>query len=411
MTPQRRAGTYRTFYSEPLEIDRAEGCTIIGADGRRYLDAYNNVPVLGHSNPEVAEAVHAQLLRANTHTRYLDPLIAEYTEELLALLPQHIEALVFACSGSEAVDLALQLARFTSMSEGVVVTRNAYHGTTAAVAEVSPSLSGAVPDRVALVDVPEPHRTDFDAELGRRVAEACRALTARGHGVAALLVDSTFTSDGILAGEGVRLTAAVDAVHAAGGLYIADEVQSGFRRTGSWWGYEHLGVAPDLITLGKPMGNGLPISAVAGPRVVFDDFGARRRYFNTFAGTPVPVAAAQAVLRALSRPGWAERVEEAGARLGHGLWEVCAEAGVHPDVRRSGLMLGLDLRPAHGGDADAAGAHAGRLVEDLYRRGVLVSSTGPAGAVLKIRPPLVIADAEIDVLTATMRDALAEAPR
>lgn len=403
----RRAGTYRTFYSEPLTVASAQGCTITDIHGVEHLDAYNNVPVLGHSHPGVADAVHAQLLRANTHTRYLDGIVDAYSRDLLALLPQHIESVVFTCSGSEANDLALQVAAYSSMSAGVIVVRRAYHGTTTATAAISPSLSPAPRDHVVAIDVPDADDPDFGLLLADRVRRAADELERRGHGTSALILDSTMTSEGIVAGEHVRLAEAVDAVHAAGGFYIADEVQAGFRRTGPWWGFESLGVAPDLVTLGKPMGGGMPVAAVAGPRVVFSDFGGQQRYFNTFAGTPAPLAAAHTVLTTLRDGGFGERVPEAGRRLGDGLTAALREAGIDGRVRRAGLMIGVDLRPAAADEA-VAGAWTEALVEAMYARRVLVSRTGPGDAVVKIRPPLIITDAEIDRLVAAFRGALAD---
>ncbi|SMY11090.1 aspartate aminotransferase family protein [Brevibacterium jeotgali] len=403
----RRAGTYRTFYSEPLTVASAQGCTITDTSGIDHLDAYNNVPVIGHSHPAIADAVHAQLLRANTHTRYLDDIVDAYSRDLLALLPQHIESVVYTCSGSEANDLALQVAAYSSMSSGVIVARRAYHGTTSATAAISPSLSPGPRDHVVTVDIPAAEDPDFEQDLADRVRRAAAELERRGHGTSAFVLDSTMTSEGIVAGEHVRLAAAVDAVHDAGGFYIADEVQAGFFRTGAWWGYEALGVAPDLVTLGKPMGGGMPIAAVAGPRVVFSDFGGQQRYFNTFAGTPAPIAAAHAVLVTLRDGGFGERVADAGSRLGEGLVDALAEAGVDGRIRRAGLMVGVDLRPAAGDDA-RAGALAEEIVEAMYARRVLVSRTGPGDAVLKIRPPLVITDEEIDRLVDAFRGALAD---
>lgn len=404
----RRAGTYRTFYSDPIRVASAQGCTITDTNGVDYLDAYNNVPVLGHSHPGIAGAVHAELLRANTHTRYIDDSVDAYAADLLALLPQHIEDVVFTCSGSEANDLALQVAAYTSMATGVIVARRAYHGTTSATAAISPSLSPAPRDHVVLVDIPSSCDPDFEAVLTASVRAAAAELDRRGHGTSAFILDATMTSEGIVTGEHVRLPAVIDAVHDAGGLYISDEVQAGFYRTGAWWGFEALGVAPDLVTLGKPMGGGMPVAAVAGPRVVFSDFGTTQRYFNTFAGTPAPLAAAHTVLRTLRDEGFGERVPEAGRRLGDGLAGALAAVGADAEVRRAGLMVGVDLRSAAGGDGVRAGKLAGAVVDAMRTRRVLISRTGPGDAVLKIRPPLVITDAEIDLLVDAFSGSLAE---
>ena len=236
---------------------------------------------------------------ARTRTpRYLDEGVIDYARRLVDRFPAPLEAVVFACSGSEANDLALRLAAHNTGRDGLIVTRHAYHGTTSAVAAISPSLVGTeVGDHVEPIDLPAWDAADFDDQLAEAIAEAARRLRARGHPLGAFILDSTVTSDGIL--EPRSLAATARAVRDHGGLWIADEVQSGFGRTGADWGFQRLDVLPDLVTLGKPMGNGLPISAVLGPRQIFDDFGAEQRYFNTFAGTAVPIAAAEVVLTAL----------------------------------------------------------------------------------------------------------------
>lgn len=386
-------GTYRTFYSEPLTVASAHGCTITDVNGEDYLDAYNNVPVLGHSSPAVRSAVAAELGRANSHTRYLDEGVIDYARRLVDRFPAHLEAVVFACSGSEANDLALRLAAHATGRDGVIVTRHAYHGTTSAVAGISPSLVGTeVGDHVEPIDLPAWDAADFDELLAGAIAGAARRLEARGHPLGAFILDSTVTSDGILEPRSLAVTAG--AVRDHGGLWIADEVQSGFGRTGADWGFQRLDLIPDLVTLGKPMGNGLPISAVLGPREIFDDFGAEQRYFNTFAGTAVPVAAAEVVLTALETGDLAARAQEGGRLLENLLTEAIEASGTPALVRRSGLMVGIDFET---GDvtAEAAAERAKDMVERLYAERILVSTTGLAGSVLKIRPPLVITDDEL----------------
>ncbi|WP_152345976.1 aspartate aminotransferase family protein [Brevibacterium sp. CFH 10365] len=386
-------GTYRTFYSEPLTVASAHGCTITDVNGEDYLDAYNNVPVLGHSSPTVRSAVAVELGRANSHTRYLDEGVIDYARRLVDRFPARLEAVVFACSGSEANDLALRLAAHATGRDGVIVTRHAYHGTTSAVAAISPSLAGAeVGEHVEPIDLPAWDAADFDDLLAEAIAGAARRLEARGHPLGAFILDSTVTSDGILEPRSLAVTAGTVRDH--GGLWIADEVQSGFGRTGADWGFQRLDVIPDLVTSGKPMGNGLPISAVLGPREIFDDFGAEQRYFNTFAGTAVPVAAAEVVLTALESGDLAARAREGGRLLENLLTEAIEASGTPALVRRSGLMVGIDFETG-GITAEAAAERAKEMVERLYAERILVSTTGRAGSVLKIRPPLVITDDEL----------------
>ena len=386
-------GTYRTFYSEPLTVASAHGCTITDANGEDYLDAYNNVPVLGHSSPAVRSAVAAELGRANSHTRYLDEGIIDYARRLVDRFPAPLEAVVFACSGTEANDLALRLAAHATGRDGLIVTRHAYHGTTSAVAAISPSLVGTeVGDHVEPIDLPAWDAADFDDQLAEAIAEAARRLGARGHPLGAFILDSTVTSDGIL--EPRSLAATARAVRDHGGLWIADEVQSGFGRTGADWGFQRLDVTPDLVTLGKPMGNGLPISAVLGPRQIFDDFGAEQRYFNTFAGTAVPITAAEVVLTALESGDLVARAQEGGRLLENLLIDAIEASNTPALVRRSGLMVGVDFETS-GITAESAAERAKEMVERLYAERILVSTTGRVGAVLKIRPPLVITDDEL----------------
>lgn len=392
-------GTYRTFYSTPLVVDFAAGCVITDVEGRSYLDAYNNVPVLGHSCDAVRRAVDAQLSRANVHTRYLDELVVDYAQRLVALFPDRIESVVFACSGSEANDLALRLAAHATGRDGVIVTAHAYHGTTSAVAAISPSLVGTdCGEHVEPVDVPAFDDPQFDTVLAGKVRDAAARLADRGHPLGTFILDSALTSDGISQPRSLESTVAT--VRDLGGLYIADEVQSGFGRTGATWGFERIDVVPDLVTLGKPMGNGLPISAVLGRHDVFEAFGAEQRYFNTFAGTAVPIAAAEVVLTALESGDLTTRANDGGALIRELLLAATADSSVPAQVRANGLMIGIDF-----GSGDTAGAgavppetaarRAKAMVEYLYEEQILVSSTGRSGTVLKIRPPLIITDEQL----------------
>ncbi|HTR90990.1 MAG TPA: aminotransferase class III-fold pyridoxal phosphate-dependent enzyme, partial [Trebonia sp.] len=254
-------GAYRLFYSEPVEFVRGEGVYLYDPAGNAYLDAYNNVPCVGHSHPRVAEAVSRQLATLNTHTRYLTEGVVSYAERLLATHTMGAAYAMFTCTGSEANDLALRIARHYTGGTGVIVTENAYHGVTAALAELSPSLGPNVPLSEHVRTVPAPSGgVNFTAA----VAYAISDLERHGVRLAAFLADSVFSSDGVLPEPAGFLAPAADVVHAAGGLYLADEVQSGFARTGShMWGYQRHGLVPDIVTMGKPMGNGLPIAGIA----------------------------------------------------------------------------------------------------------------------------------------------------
>ncbi|WP_251364288.1 MULTISPECIES: aspartate aminotransferase family protein [unclassified Leucobacter] len=395
----------RLFYSEPLHLVRGEGSHLFDAQGRDYLDAYNNVPAVGHSNPRVQAAVARQLGELNTHTRYLTDAVVEYAERLTEKFPDPLTQVMYACTGSEAVDLALRIVRHATGGQGIIVTRNAYHGTTAAVAEISPSLgaNNRIPETVALVDAPDSVRgPGGEAALQRWVSDIERAIAGfaeRGIPFAGMIVDSVLSSDGLRLDPAGFLARAAATVRAAGGLYIADEVQPGFGRTGEWWGFSRHGFVPDLVVLGKPMGNGVPISAVVGSRALFDAFGQSTRYFNTFAGNPVSIAAATAVLDEIEDRALLVHSATTGARLLAGITEI-SDAQAQRSGRRTvaenrgaGLFLSVEYVLPGGDEPDASTALA--VVGALRERRILVSASGTYENVLKIRPPLVFSDADV----------------
>ena len=370
---------YRLFYERPLQLVRGLGTRVWDADGREYLDAYNNVPSVGHAHPRVAEAMAAQARTVTTHTRYLaEPTIA-YAEELVATLPEAIDTVMFTCTGSEANDLALRIATTATGGSGVIVTANAYHGVTAQIAAISPSLGGA--ESLAPWVRTVPIAGDFAASVTGALAE----LAAAGIRPAALIVDTIFASDGAwphVAG----LADAVDRVRAAGGLFIADEVQPGFGRLGhGMWGFERYGMVPDLVTVGKPMGNGQPIAATFARRPLVEAFNARSRYFNTFGGSSVSIAAGQATLDVLRDEGLIDNAHDVGAYL---LAELNA-SGLFLEVRGVGLFLGARLESEE---------RALATINALRDRGVLIATSGPANDTLKIRPPLPFSRADADLL-------------
>jgi 4-aminobutyrate aminotransferase-like enzyme len=385
--------SYKLFYERPVEFVRSQGVWLYDSHGTPYLDVYNNVPAVGHCHPAVVEAVSRQMSVLNTHTRYLHDGVLGYAERLLATLPGALAHAMFTCTGSEANDLALRIARTHTGGTGVIVTANAYHGITAAIAELSPSLGSGVPLGVHVRTVPAPdaYRGGSDA-VGASFAAAVEAAIAdlQRHGVrpAALIADTIFSSDGVFADPAGFLVPAVDAVRRAGGLFIADEVQPGFARTGdAMWGFARHGVVPDLVTMGKPMGNGLPIAAVVARPELLGRFAAEARYFNTFGGNAVSCAAAMAVLDVIEREGLQANAQRVGLLLKHGLRELAGKYAVIGDVRGAGLFIGAELVK----DRASKEPHpelALRVVNRLRERQVLISASSPCGNVLKIRPPL-----------------------
>ena len=404
---------YKLFYRNPIQIVRGEGVHLFDADGRAYLDAYNNVPSVGHCHPRVVEAIARQAATLNTHTRYANGLLLDYAERLLATFPAEIGHVMFTCTGSEAVDLALRIARFRTGGEGTIITANAYHGVTTATAEISPSLGPGVPlgrsVRTVAPPVPDPAAPAAAEQAGQafaaRVSDAIADLRRHGIKFAAFIADSLFSSDGIRPDPAGFLRPALDAVHDAGGLYIADEVQPGFARTGdAMWGFQRHGIVPDLVVMGKPMGNGMPIAGVAARPEVVEEFGRQIRYFNTFGGNSVCVAAAAAVLDVIEAEGLAENARAVGRYLLDTLKQIAEDTPRINAVRGAGLYAGVDfVRP---GSTEPDGDAAIAVVNGLRDRHVLISATGPHGNTLKIRPPLPFARAHVDQLAAALSDTL-----
>ncbi len=392
-------GDLEVSYAHPVHLVGGHGMFLDGADGRRYLDAYNNVPVLGHSHPAVVDAVCSQLATLNTNSRYLQEAPVELAEQLAATLPPGFDRVLLVNSGSEANDLAWRIARHATGATGGIVTSWAYHGVTDATFAFSPESwgEGQPPRHMRLVE-PPPAAPDA-------VTEAVQSLAASGHGVAAMLVDGVFTSDGIRGPAHEWTAAAAAAVHAAGGLYVADEVQAGHGRTGdALWSFVAGRVPADLVTLGKPMGNGYPVAAVCGPAELMDPFIAATDYFSTFGGGTAACAAAIAVLRTIEEEHIVSRVAATGARLLTSLREVAGQDPGVGDVRGWGLAVAVDIVERDTGLPDPA--HTGRIVEGMRERGVLIGRTGRDGATLKIRPPLIFGDEHADLLIETLADSL-----
>jgi 4-aminobutyrate aminotransferase-like enzyme len=403
--------SYRLQYRQPVHFVRGEGMWLYDPDDRAYLDFYNNVPSLGHCHPEVNAAMAAQAGRISANTRYLEPRLVEYAERLVDTFPDELDRVVFTCTGSESNDLALRIARLATGNEGVIVTSYAYHGTSAAVAAVSPNLGAAVKlSRVVrMVDLPgvkgvpdDQAAAFFEAEVRAAIID----LQRRGIGVAALLFDSIFSSDGVWIDPPGFIAGAVAAVREAGGLVIADEVQPGFGRTGAhMWGFESHGIVPDLVTLGKPMGNGFPIGAVVGRRHPMDIFGQTARYSNTFAGNTVGIAAADAVLTILQRDRILASVVSVSQRLGRGLEALAMQAPGIRAIRNAGLFFGVDIG-LDGSSALERRTMALDVVNTMRDDGVLISTTGENEDTLKVRPPLVCQDEHVDLFLAAIRTAL-----
>lgn len=404
---------YRLFYQEPFHPVRASGVWLHDEDDNAYLDVYNNVPSAGHCHPRVVEAVAKQAAILNTHTRYLDSNILDYSERLIATFPEQLSRVMYTCTGSEAVDLALRVAKHYTGGTGIIITENAYHGVTAASAEISPSIGHAVPLGQHVYTVPAPDSRDANGrDVGDVLAEHVEQAIAnmRRHGIkpAAFIADSIFSTDGIFAEPAGFLKKTVEVMHEAGALYIADEVQPGFGRTGEhMWGFQRHNIVPDIVVMGKPMGNGLPIAAAVMKAEIQDKFGNQVRYFNTFGGNHVSLAAASAVLDIIQEEQLMENARATGSYMLEEMRSLQHQFPVIGDVRGVGLFLGLEFIRA---DATKGpdGEFAIKVVNALRKKRVLISASGPFGNVLKIRPPLPFSKEHADIFLSALKGALIE---
>jgi 4-aminobutyrate aminotransferase-like enzyme len=393
------------FYREPLHLVRGDGVWLVDPDGRRYLDAYNNVAVVGHEHPRVVESIVRQARRLNTNMRYLHETALEVAERLTASTNGALDVVMFVNSGSEANDVAWRIARAVTGGSGGIATDFAYHGITDAINAVTPEEWGSRPgpEHVRTWRPPDPLR-GFDRSLDE-FDTALRELAGGGHPPAAAILDGVLTSDGIIAIEPALAAELVRRTHDAGALWIADEVQGGHGRTGAaMWSYQRLGIEPDIVTLGKPMGNGHPVAAVLTRRDLAERFATVSDFFSTFGGNPVAMAAALAVLEVIDDERVIERTRDVGEYLAGRLGEVARRTSQVGEVRSVGLAIGVEIvRP---GTTEPDPATTKEIVEGMRQRGVLIGTTGRHGNTLKIRPPLAFGREHADVLVATLESVL-----
>ncbi|MGV8937359.1 MAG: aspartate aminotransferase family protein [Allorhizobium sp.] len=392
------------FYEQPIEMVRASGAYMFDVHGRKYLDVYNNVPSVGHCHPRVVAAIARQAGELNIHTRYLNRVVEAYTEKLLSTFPEPLSNVVLTCTGSESNDLAMRIARIATGTEGFIVTEAAYHGNTALVTEISPSSLRKRNPAGFVCTIPAPAASDglsVEQNFAASVEEAIVQLRARGIGLAALVVDTIFSSDGIYADPAGFLKSATDIVHRAGGLLIADEVQPGFGRTGDGlWGFSRHGVTPDIVTMGKPMGNGFPMGGVVTRPELLKTFCEETGYFNTFGGNPVAAAAGQAVLQVIEDEGLVENARLVGGYFRQALQALKTTHQQIGDVRGAGLFVGLDFIDPDTGEPSSA--RATDAINQLKQQGILIGAAGKYGATLKIRPPLCFSKEDADFFTGTL---------
>lgn len=410
----------RLSYREPLRVARGWRQYLFDDTGRQFVDAYNNVPHVGHAHPRVARAAYDQMRVLNTNTRYLSDVAAAYAERLTALLPEPLRVCYLTNSASEANELALRLARAATGARDLVVLEAAYHGNTNTLIDVSPykhaGPGGAgAPDWVHVAPIPDDYRGPYrrgdphaGARYAGRVAELAETVRAAGRPLCGFIAESWPSVGGQIVPPPGYLAGVYRHVRAAGGVCIADEVQTGLGRIGShWWAFETQGVVPDIVVLGKPLGNGHPLGAVVTTRAIADAFDTGMEYFNTFGGNTVSCAVGLAVLDVLRDEKLREHAGAVGEFLLGGLRGL---ADLHPtigDVRGAGLFLGIELVRDRD-SREPAGAEAAYVVNRLRELGILVGTEGPHHNVLKVRPPLPFAETDAALLVETLGAVLAE---
>jgi 4-aminobutyrate aminotransferase-like enzyme len=411
-------GNLSVAYAKPLHLVRGSLQYLWDADGRRYLDAYNNVPHVGHCHPRVVQAGQAQMAVLNTNTRYLHQLIIDYAERLGATLPGALKVCYFVNSGSEANELALRLARAHTARRDLIVLEHAYHGNTTTLIDISPYKSGGpggggTPSWVHVAPLPDLYRGAFrraDADAGKKyaaqVARIIEQLRASGAGLAGFLAESWPSVGGQMSLPRDYVQAVYALVRAAGGVCIADEVQTGYGRLGNhFWGFAAYDVVPDIVVLGKPIGNGHPLGAVVTTPEIARSFDNGMEFFSTFGGNTVSCAIGLAVLEVLFEENLQAHALEVGAHLLGRLEELKGRHALIGEVRGSGLFLGVELvtdRKALEPATRAAAAIANRLRD----HGVLLGTDGPFHNVLKIRPPMPFTVHDADVLIEELDSAL-----
>ena len=408
-------------YDEPLQMVKGRGTALFDAEGRAYLDAVNNVPHVGHCHPRVVRAGQHQMGLLNTNTRYLGEALVRYAEKLRARLPKHLEVIYFVSSGSEANEVALRLARAaTDGARDVLVQEHGYHGHTGATVSRSHyKFAGPggfdQPEDVHVVPLADPYRgphrgPDSGPAYVRDVEEILERMKAAGRRPSAFLAEAIIGCGGQVVPPPGYLAAAFDTVRRFGGVTIADEVQVGFGRVGThFWAFDEQGARPDIVTMGKPIGNAHPMAAVATTRAIAESFAGGMEFFATFGGNNVSAAIGEAVLDVIEDESLLENARQRGEQFFAGMAPLAAAHDVIGDVRGRGLYLGVDLikDPAtREPNAAAADYVAGRMKD----RGILISTDGPFHNVLKIKPPIVFTESEMQRLIDTLGEIFRETP-
>ena len=400
------------FYKEPINLESGEGVWLYDKSGKKYLDVYNNVPVAGHCHPRIISSLTDQASKLNVHSRYVSDVVVNYSEKLISLHSDNLSKLQMACSGTEAVEIAIKMARIHTGGQGIICSNATYHGNSH---ETFRMTIGPFEPEFRRVTYPQSYRPIkeglSEAELCelyiKEVEKQIEGFSQDGIKFAGLIFCSIFANEGLPDFPKDYLSKVSKLVRDSGGVVILDEVQAGFGRTGTWWGYELSNVSPDIAVMGKPMGSGLPVSGVVTTEEISDSFHEKAFYFNTTAATPLQAAVGGTVIDIIQDEGLIENAEKIGGYLKAELLKIKDDFDYLGDIRGPGLFIGLDIVD-NKEDKNPDREKAIEIVEILKSKGVLISNAGQYRNVLKLRPPLVFdsshADFLLDELSASFKE-------
>ena len=400
------------FYKEPINLESGEGVWLYDKSGKKYLDVYNNVPVAGHCHPRIVASLTDQASKLNVHSRYVSDVVVDYSEKLISLHSDNLSKLQMACSGTEAVEVAIKMARIYTGGQGIICSNATYHGNSH---ETFRMTIGPFEPEFRRVTYPESYRPikeglleeDLCALYIKEVEKQIEGFSQDGIKFAGLIFCSIFANEGLPDFPKDYLSKVSKLVRDSGGVVILDEVQAGFGRTGTWWGYELSNVRPDIAVMGKPMGSGLPVSGVVTTEEISDSFHEKAFYFNTTAATPLQAAVGGTVIDIIQEEGLIENAEKIGGYLKAELLKIKDDFDYLGDIRGPGLFIGLDIVD-NKEDKNPDREKAIKIVEILKSRGVLISNAGQYRNVLKLRPPLVFDSSHADFLLDELRASFKE---
>ena len=414
-TPNKRSqfmGDSPLFYKEPINLESGEGVWLYDKSGKKYLDVYNNVPVAGHCHPRIVASLTDQASKLNVHSRYVSDVVVDYSEKLISLHSDNLSKLQMACSGTEAVEIAIKMARIHTGGQGIICSNATYHGNSH---ETFRMTIGPFEPEFRRVTYPESYRPIKDGLLEedlcalyiKEVEKQIEGFNQDGIKFAGLIFCSIFANEGLPDFPKDYLSKVSKLVRDSGGVVILDEVQAGFGRTGTWWGYELSNVRPDIAVMGKPMGSGLPVSGVVTTEEISDSFHEKAFYFNTTAATPLQAAVGGTVIDIIQDEGLIENAEKIGGYLKAELLKIKDDFDYLGDIRGPGLFIGLDIVD-NKEDKNPDREKAIEIVEILKGKGVLISNAGQYRNVLKLRPPLVFDSSHADFLLDELRASFKE---